>query len=136
MRHGARTSACTRRSTDPRGAEVLVLGVSYKPGVGDLRESPAVEVVKALTGRGMRVTIADPHVSSWTMTPRVDLEDLQGTLDRFDLEWFPDYFRGWPKDHEPMKVVLDRYIKDNTTALLADAQWNIDEDQLATASTP
>jgi len=47
-------------------------------------------------------------------------------LDRFDLEWFPDYFKGWPKDHEPMKVVLDRYIKDNTTALLAVQKGDID----------
>ncbi len=47
-------------------------------------------------------------------------------VDRFDLEWFPDYFRGWPKGHEPMKRVLDRYIKDNTTALLAVQKGDID----------
>ena len=34
-----------------KGTEVLVLGVAYKPNVGDLRESPAVEVVKSLTRR-------------------------------------------------------------------------------------
>jgi peptide/nickel transport system substrate-binding protein len=47
-------------------------------------------------------------------------------VDKFDLEWFPDYFRGWPKGHEPMKIVLDRYIKDNTTALLAIQKGDID----------
>jgi peptide/nickel transport system substrate-binding protein len=47
-------------------------------------------------------------------------------LDKFDLEWFPDYFRGWPKGREPMKLVLDRYIKDNTTALLAVQKGDID----------
>jgi peptide/nickel transport system substrate-binding protein len=47
-------------------------------------------------------------------------------LDRFDLAWFPEYFRGWPKGREPMKLVLDRYIKDNTTALLAVQRGDID----------
>lgn len=65
------------------GAEVLVLGLAYKPGVGDLRESPSVEVVKALTGRGAAVTVADPHIASWSMTPVLDLEDLTGAIGRF-----------------------------------------------------
>ncbi len=71
--------------TELRDAEVLVLGVTYKPGVADLRESPAVEVVKALTGRGARVSIADPHVPSWSMTPRIELEDMPSLLAGFDL---------------------------------------------------
>lgn len=68
-----------------RGAEVLLLGLSYKPSVGDLRESPAVEVVKTLVGQGARVTVTDPLVTSWSMTPRLELEDLAGSLGRFDL---------------------------------------------------
>lgn len=70
---------------DIAGADVLVLGVSYKPGVGDLRESPAVEVVSTLVGRGARVTIADPHVPTWTLTPSIELEDLPGSVGHFDL---------------------------------------------------
>ena len=66
-------------------AEILVLGLAYKPGVGDLRESPAVQVVGALTGRGARVTVADPHVTSWSMTPTLGLEDLTGAIGRYSL---------------------------------------------------
>lgn len=73
------------REANLRGAEVLVLGVAYKPSVGDLRESPAVEVVKLLVARGACVTVADPHVTVWTMTPRLELEDLTSALRRFDL---------------------------------------------------
>ena len=73
------------RGIPMRGAEVLVLGVAYKPGVGDLRESPAVEVVKALTGYGARVTVSDPHVTDWTMTPALGLEDVTTSVDRFDV---------------------------------------------------
>jgi peptide/nickel transport system substrate-binding protein len=47
-------------------------------------------------------------------------------IDRFDLEWFPDYFRGWPLGDRSMKLVLDRYIKDNTTHLLAVKKGDID----------
>lgn len=65
------------------GAEVLVLGLAYKPGVGDLRESPAVEVVKRLVAAGARVTVTDPFVTTWSHTPSLSLEELTGELDRF-----------------------------------------------------
>jgi len=46
------------------GANVLVMGIAYKRGVGDTRESPALEIVKQLRDRGAEVTYADPHVPS------------------------------------------------------------------------
>jgi UDP-N-acetyl-D-glucosamine dehydrogenase len=45
-----------------RGSSVLVLGVSYKPGVGDIRESPALEIVTLLRELGAAVSYHDPHV--------------------------------------------------------------------------
>jgi UDP-N-acetyl-D-glucosamine dehydrogenase len=45
-----------------RGARVLVLGVSYKADVGDLRESPALRVMEVLHRRGARVGFHDPFV--------------------------------------------------------------------------
>ncbi|HEV8586842.1 MAG TPA: nucleotide sugar dehydrogenase [Methylomirabilota bacterium] len=47
-----------------RDARVLVLGVAYKRGVGDVRESPALEIVEHLLRRGARVRYADPFVPS------------------------------------------------------------------------
>ena len=46
-----------------RGSRVLVLGVAYKPDVPDMRESPAIDVVKLLTDQGARVSYHDPHVA-------------------------------------------------------------------------
>lgn len=46
------------------GARVLVVGVAYKPGVADLRESPALEVIAELADSGAAVAYADPHVPS------------------------------------------------------------------------
>ena len=45
-----------------RGARVLILGVAYKPGVGDLRESPALKIIRLLRARGGEVSYHDPHV--------------------------------------------------------------------------
>ncbi len=45
-----------------KGSRVLVLGVAYKAGVGDVRDSPALEIIDALLARGARVEYADPHV--------------------------------------------------------------------------
>ncbi|MFF9127656.1 nucleotide sugar dehydrogenase [Streptomyces sp. NPDC014889] len=45
-----------------RGAEVLLLGVSYKPDVADLRESPATAVARCLTALGATVRFHDPCV--------------------------------------------------------------------------
>ena len=45
-----------------RGSRILVLGVSYKAGVGDIRESPALKIIKLLRARGGDVSYHDPHV--------------------------------------------------------------------------
>jgi UDP-N-acetyl-D-glucosamine dehydrogenase len=45
-----------------KGARVLVLGVSYKPGVGDIRESPALKIIALLKAAGAEVVYHDPHV--------------------------------------------------------------------------
>ena len=45
------------------GSNVLVLGVSYKAGVGDTRESPALQIIRLLTDLGAEVSYHDPHVA-------------------------------------------------------------------------
>jgi UDP-N-acetyl-D-glucosamine dehydrogenase len=45
-----------------RGASVLVLGVAYKRDIEDIRESPALDIIRLLEGQGAKVTYSDPHV--------------------------------------------------------------------------
>ncbi len=45
-----------------REARVLVVGASYKPGVADSREAPAVEIIERLRGEGADVDYHDPLV--------------------------------------------------------------------------
>ncbi len=44
------------------GARVAVVGVAYKPGVGDVRESPALKIISLLMERNADVGYHDPHV--------------------------------------------------------------------------
>jgi UDP-N-acetyl-D-glucosamine dehydrogenase len=45
-----------------KGSRILILGVSYKAGVGDIRESPALKIARLLIDRGGDVSYHDPHV--------------------------------------------------------------------------
>jgi len=45
-----------------RGSRVSLFGVSYKPGVGDLRQSPALKIGALLAGLGADLAYYDPHV--------------------------------------------------------------------------
>jgi len=48
-----------------KGAKVLVLGVAYKKDIDDIRESPALDVIRRLETRGATVTYHDPHIPSF-----------------------------------------------------------------------
>ncbi len=45
-----------------RGSKIAILGVSYKAGVGDIRESPAVRIIEVLTERGAVISYHDEYV--------------------------------------------------------------------------
>jgi UDP-N-acetyl-D-glucosamine dehydrogenase len=47
-----------------RGSKIAILGVSYKGGVGDVRESPALRIIRVLAERGADLTYHDPFVPS------------------------------------------------------------------------
>jgi len=49
------------------GAKILALGVAYKRGVSDTRESPALEIIESLHKKGADVSYADPHVPAITL---------------------------------------------------------------------
>ncbi len=44
------------------GSRILILGVSYKANIGDLRESPSLSILELLTGSGANVAYHDPHI--------------------------------------------------------------------------
>ncbi len=58
--------ALNDRGLSVKGARITVIGVSYKPGVGDIRESPALKIISLLRGGGAEVIYHDPHVPRLT----------------------------------------------------------------------
>ena len=62
-----------------KGSRILVLGVAYKKDIGDLRESPALDIIHLLQEKGAHVDYHDPHVPQFqhdgmAMTSAPDLD--------------------------------------------------------------
>jgi UDP-N-acetyl-D-glucosamine dehydrogenase len=58
--------ALNDRGRAVRGANILVLGVAYKRDIDDIRESPALDIIRLLEQQGARVTYHDPHVPAFS----------------------------------------------------------------------
>ena len=64
LNHGAEKSL--------KGSRILILGVSYKADIDDVRESPAKKIVELLHKAGAEVSFHDPHVSEFDGMRSVD----------------------------------------------------------------
>jgi UDP-N-acetyl-D-glucosamine dehydrogenase len=66
-----------------RGSRILLLGVSYKAGIGDTRESPALKIVDLLRELGGEISYHDPHVPELGERglSSVDLDEALRTAD-------------------------------------------------------
>ena len=59
-----RISRALNEQTKPvKGSRIALVGVSYKPGVGDLRESPALRILRLLRDQGAEVSYHDEFVA-------------------------------------------------------------------------
>ncbi len=78
--------ALTDHGKAVKGAQILVLGVAYKPDVGDVRESPAIKAMVHLHRKGAKVSFHDPYVETvvvnGTVLRRSELTQL--TISRAD----------------------------------------------------
>ncbi len=92
--------ALNEKRKSVNGANVLILGVTYKRDVSDVRESPAVDIIRFLKNKGADVSFYDPYVDSIHEiddVKRVELrEDVLAKADcvvivtdhsRFDYGW-------------------------------------------------
>jgi UDP-N-acetyl-D-glucosamine dehydrogenase len=81
------TDARNDRTKPLKGSRILALGVAYKAGVGDIRDSPALEIIEALQARGTHVDYADPRVAQIQVGGHL-LKSVaweQARLDAYDL---------------------------------------------------
>ena len=68
------------------GSDILVLGIAYKRDVGDMRESPALDIIHELAHKGALVKYHDPHVKSFSHdgVQMTGVGDIQAALSEAD----------------------------------------------------
>jgi UDP-N-acetyl-D-glucosamine dehydrogenase len=93
------------------GSQILILGVAYKENIGDLRESPALDIIGLLQKKGAQVIYNDPYVPE-LHEEHFDLTSV--TLDEAVLKKsdcviitaaHSDYDWAWITEHS--KLVID-----------------------------
>ncbi len=63
--------ALNKKGKSINNSRILILGVAYKKDINDVRESPALDVIEILQGKGAHISYSDPHV------PSLDSEAIQ-----------------------------------------------------------
>ena len=79
--------ALNERSKSVKGSRILVLGVAYKKDIDDVRESPAVDIIRLLAARGAAVDYSDPYVpvlSDGFDTPVASVDGVPGICAEYD----------------------------------------------------
>jgi len=69
------------------GSNVLILGVAYKRDISDMRETPALDIIRLLEAKGAEIHYHDPHVPKLQLDERtLESESLSGdVLEKADV---------------------------------------------------
>ena len=78
-------AALNARGKALRGASVLILGVAFKPGVSDDRNSPAAPIIAGLQSSGARVSYHDPRLATFDPAASHEVPGLSGDVLRSTL---------------------------------------------------
>jgi UDP-N-acetyl-D-glucosamine dehydrogenase len=91
------------------GSKVALIGVSYKAGVGDMREAPAMKMILLLSGLGADLRYHDPYVPE-LRDSGLESTDLESLLDDCDVAVIvtahPDVDHGEVVARAPLTVDL------------------------------
>ncbi len=85
---GRLTEALNEHAKPVKGSKVLVLGLAYKKDVDDIRESPSIELIEMLRGRGAKVDYNDPFVPK---TPKQREHNLSMTSKKLSEAMLAEY---------------------------------------------
>lgn len=81
------------------GANVLLLGVTYKANIADERDSPAVPLARGLDSLGAKISYHDPFVGEWRPGIGVmKVDDLEAAVASADLVILVQYHRDYDAD--------------------------------------
>jgi UDP-N-acetyl-D-glucosamine dehydrogenase len=90
-----------------KGSKIFVLGVAYKKDIQDVRESPALDVIKLLEDAGAKISYNDPHVPeiTWNGSSHKSSKATQSAIEKadccviltdhsaYDYQWITDNAR-------------------------------------------
>jgi UDP-N-acetyl-D-mannosaminuronate dehydrogenase len=81
------------------GANILLLGVTYKANIADERESPAVPLARDLSNLGAKISYHDPFVEDWRPGVSVlRVDDLETAVTSADLVILIQHHRDYDAD--------------------------------------
>lgn len=94
-----------------KGSRILVIGVAYKKDISDVRESPAIDIIAILKGKGAVVSYHDPHIFSFSehgMTLK-SVADLYGSISESDgvIIATDHSFYDWSRIKKEASLIVD-----------------------------
>jgi UDP-N-acetyl-D-glucosamine dehydrogenase len=102
-------TALNDRGKPVKGSEVLVVGVAFKPGVADDRNSPAAPLISGLMTRGAVVSYHDPRLSEFSVSGQMQGARLLSVTLTEALEAHPDcVVIVTPHEEIDWQVIFDR----------------------------
>lgn len=95
-----------------KGSNILLLGLAYKPNIGDIRESPSIEIIKLLSELGAEVYWADSYVSSDDLDSDIQEREIVGiSVSDYDcvviLTDHDHFKKHWDKFQKEAKLIVD-----------------------------
>lgn len=98
-----------------KGSNILILGVAYKKGIDDVRESPALDVMTLLLKKGANITYHDPFV------PHIDGDHWTGGMDMNSAPYSDEAIAS-----ADCVVILTDHVEFNYPAIAAKAKAVVD----------
>jgi UDP-N-acetyl-D-glucosamine dehydrogenase len=68
-----------KRKENISGKKILIVGISYKPNIADIRESPTLRLIEELRSQGNEVSWHDPLVKAWGAESSADLSEINNS---------------------------------------------------------
>lgn len=99
-----------------KGTRVALLGLSYKPDIGDIRESPALVIEEELKELGAEVIVYDPYVKR----AEKDLIKVVGTAQAVLIA----------TAHKEIKESLEKFLKKSTVKVVIDGRNCLNKEEV------
>jgi UDP-N-acetyl-D-glucosamine dehydrogenase len=76
-----------KRKKSINGSKIFILGVAYKKDISDIRESPALDIIRSLEEKGAKVYYHDPHIPSFKIGQKIYISSKynEKTISKMDM---------------------------------------------------